>query len=67
MSQTKTPVFDPSKRYETFGSMVEKPIRDHPKVSTERNKRKRERFVKACKRIGITSFTAPNIEWRERP
>jgi len=59
--------FDPSKKWKLTSSIVERPIRDHPKFKRERNKRKRERFVKACSRHGITSFTSPVIEWRERP
>ena len=67
MNEMKQPVFDPSKRYEMTARFDEKPIRDHPKIKQERNKRKRARFVKALKRVGIISFTAQKIEWRELP
>ena len=45
--------------------MVEMPIRTHPKVIRERNKRKRERFVKEAKRSGIETYVTTRIRQLE--
>ena len=39
-----------------IGSLVKRPIIYHPNISSERDKRKRNRLIKRYKRMGITEF-----------
>ena len=43
--------------------MVTKPITEHPQYRLERNKRKRMRWKKLVKRMGISEYYAPEIWW----
>ena len=45
------------------GKLVSLLITEHPQYRCERNKRKRTRWKKRLKRMGITEYHAPQIWW----